>query len=84
MTIKEIIPIKLKAIFHQLLKDKDGNFSLREIIALIYVLMTIIAWVAQQFFGYNIPEFMFLSFISMIGASSFGYSLERKSEVKKS
>ncbi len=83
MKIKEIIPMKLKDIIHQFLKDKDGNFSLREIIALTYVLMTIIAWVAQQFFGHNIPEFMFYSFISMIGAASFGYSLERKSETKK-
>jgi hypothetical protein len=41
--------------------------------------MSIIAWVAQQFFGLHIPEFMFYSFMSMIGASAFGYSLERKS-----
>jgi ABC-type uncharacterized transport system permease subunit len=81
--IKELIPMKLKEIIHQFLKDKDGNFSLREVISLIYVLMTIIAWIAQQFFSYNIPEFMFYSFISMIGAASFGYSLERKSEIKK-
>lgn len=68
-----------KQIFHQLLQDKDGNFSLREAIALIYVLMSIIAWIAQQFCGMVIPEFMFYSFMSMIGASAFGYSLERKS-----
>lgn len=83
MKIKEIIPMKLKDIIHQFLKDKDGNFSMREIISLTYVLMTIVAWIAQQFFGRNIPEFMFYSFISMIGAASFGYSLERKSETKK-
>ncbi len=69
-------------IFSQILKDKDGNYSLREIIALVYVMMTIIAWVAQQFFEHPVPEFMFYSFISMIGASAFGYSLERKSEEK--
>ena len=80
MKIKEIIPMKLKDIIHQFLKDKDGNFSMREVIALTYVLMTIIAWIAQQFFGRNIPEFMFYSFISMIGAASFGYSLERRTE----
>lgn len=72
--------MKLKNIIHQLLQDKDGNFSLREVIALIYVLMSIIAWVAQQFFDLHIPEFMFYSFMSMIGASAFGYSLERKSD----
>lgn len=76
--------MKFKDIIHQFLKDKDGNFSLREIIALTYVLITIIAWIAQQFFGYDIPEFMFYSFISMIGAASFGYSLERKSDTKNS
>ena len=72
--------MKIKQIIHQLLQDKDGNFSLREVIALIYVLMSIIAWIAQQFMGKAIPEFMFYSFISMIGAAAFGYSLERRSE----
>jgi ABC-type uncharacterized transport system permease subunit len=81
--IKEPFPLTLKDIMRQFLKDKDGNFSLREVISLVYVLMTVIAWLAQQFFGRDIPEFMFYSFISMIGASSFGYSLERKSETKK-
>lgn len=70
---------KIKIIFHQLLKDKDGNFSLREVITLVYVLMTIISWVAQQFFNKTIPEYMFYAFISMIGAATFGYSLEKKS-----
>ncbi len=69
----------LKQIIHQLLQDKDGNFSLREAIAMVYVLMSIIAWVSQQFFGLHIPEFMFYSFMSMIGAAAFGYSLEKKS-----
>lgn len=75
--------MKLKQIIHQLLQDKDGNFSLREVLALTYVLLTIVAWIAQQFFGRNIPEFMFYSFISMIGAAAFGYSLERQSETKQ-
>lgn len=71
--------MNLKQIIHQLLKDKDGNFSMREVTALIYILMSIIAWVSQQFFGKDVPEFMFFSFMSMIGAAAFGYSLERKS-----
>lgn len=71
--------MNLKQIIHQLLKDKDGNFSMREVTALIYILMSIIAWVSQQFFGKEVPEFMFFSFMSMIGAAAFGYSLERKS-----
>jgi hypothetical protein len=64
---------------HQFLKDKDGNFSLREGVTLIYVLVSIISWVAQQFFNNAIPEYMFYAFISMIGAGTFGYSLEKKS-----
>lgn len=72
--------MNLKQIIHQLLQDKDGNFSLREAIAMVYVLMSIIAWVSQQFFGMHIPEFMFYSFMSMIGAAAFGYSLEKKSD----
>jgi choline-glycine betaine transporter len=80
--MKNKIKVFLLQLFSQILKDKDGNYSLREIIALVYVLMTIISWIAQQFFGRHVPEFMFYSFISMIGASAFGYSLERKSEEK--
>lgn len=74
--------MKLKHILHQLLKDKDGNFSLRELVTIIYVLMSIISWVAQQFFNSVVPEYMFYAFISMIGAGTFGYSLERKSKTK--
>jgi len=75
--------MKFKEIIHQLLKDKDGNFSLREVITLLYVLMSIISWIAQQFFGQHVPEFMFYAFISMIGAGTFGYSLERSSRRKE-
>lgn len=75
--------ISIRQIIHQLLQDKDGNFSLREAIALIYVLMSIVAWISQQFFGLHIPEYMFYSFMSMIGASAFGYSLEKKSDPKE-
>ncbi|MDP3146040.1 MAG: hypothetical protein Q8T03_13335 [Bacteroidota bacterium] len=69
----------MKHIVQQVLKDKDGNFSLREVVTLIYVFMSIISWIAQQFFGQQIPEYMFYAFISMIGAGTFGYSLEKKS-----
>lgn len=73
----------LKEILHQILQDKDGNFSLREAIALIYVIMSMVAWIAQQFFGQIVPEYMFYSFMSMIGAATFGYSLEKKSNNKE-
>ena len=38
---------------------------------------------AQQFFGKNIPEFMFYSFISLVAASCFGYSLERATQLMR-
>lgn len=72
--------MKIKEILHQLLKDKDGNFSLREVFTMLYVLMSIISWIGQQFFGIVVPEYMFYAFISMVGAGTFGYSLERKSK----
>jgi hypothetical protein len=72
--------MNIKDIFHQVLKDKDGNFSMREVISLIYVFATLVSWVAQQFFKMAVHENMFYAFISMIGAGSFGYSLERKSK----
>lgn len=72
--------MKIKDIIHQLLKDKDGNFSLRELVTLLYVLMSVISWIGQQFYGIAVPEYMFYAFISMIGAGTFGYSLERKSK----
>lgn len=70
----------MKEVFYQLLKDKDGKFSLREVITLIYVFMSIVSWVGQQFFGILVPEYMYYAFISMIGAGTFGYSLEKKSK----
>jgi len=72
--------IKIKEIIHQLLKDKDGNFSLREVFTMIYVLMSIVSWIGQQFFGVAVPEYLFYAFVSMVGAGTFGYSLERKSK----
>ena len=69
----------MKNFIKQILQDKNGNFSLREALTIILILIIVVSWVAQQFFGKNIPEFMFYSFISLIAASCFGYSLERKS-----
>lgn len=64
----------------QVLKDKEGNYALREVVTLVFVLISIISWIAQQFFGIEVPEFMFYSFISIIGAGCFGYSIERKTK----
>lgn len=64
----------------QLMKDKEGNYSLREAVTLVFVAATLISWIAQQFFGITIPEFMFYSFVSIIGAGCFGYSIEKKNK----
>ena len=62
----------------QLLQDKQGRFSLRELITLLFVLVILVSWVAQQFFGIGVPEYMFYSFVSLVGAGCFGYSIERR------
>lgn len=63
-----------------LMKDKEGNYSLREAVTLVFVAATLISWIAQQFFGIEIPEYMFYSFVSLIGAGCFGYSFEKKTK----
>lgn len=68
----------MKEFVKQLLKDKHGCYNLRELVTLIFVVIVIISWVAQQFFGMAVPEYMFYSFVSLIGAGCFGYSIERK------
>jgi hypothetical protein len=73
----------MKDMMHQLLKDKDGNFSLREAITIIYVIISMVSWIGQQFFGIPVPEYMFYAFISIIGAGTFGYSLEKRSDSLK-
>lgn len=69
----------MKNFFAQLFKDKNGNYSLRELVIALFVLALLTGWIAQQFFGKEVPEFMFYSFASLIGAGCFGYSIERKS-----
>jgi hypothetical protein len=64
----------------QLFKDKDGSYSLREIAIALLLLALIIGWVATQFFGKPIPEYIFYGFSSMVAAGCFGYSLERKNQ----
>ena len=65
----------------QILKDKDGNYNLREVVTMIFVFVTLISWAAQQFFGIAVPEYMFYSFVSIIGAGCFGYSIEKKTKL---
>lgn len=62
----------------QILRDKNGSFSLREVIIALLVFIMLVSWIAQQFFGKNIPEFMFYSFTSLVAAGCFGYSIEKR------
>ena len=63
----------------QLLKDKNGSYSLRELVIGALLVALLVSWIGQQFFGKDIPEAMFFTFASLIGTGTFGYSLERKS-----
>ncbi|MGC4036087.1 MAG: hypothetical protein QM764_09000 [Chitinophagaceae bacterium] len=71
----------MKNFIHQLFKDKDGSFSMRELVIAIFLVVLVISWIAQQFFGKEMPEFMFYSFASLVGAGCFSYSIERKTKI---
>ena len=68
----------MKNFLQQLLKDKNDSFSLRELAIALFILVIIVSWIAKQFFKYDVPEFMFYSFVSLVGAGCFGYSIEKK------
>lgn len=68
--------------FKDILRDKNGYYSLRELVVAIFVLASLIGWIATQFFSIPVPEFIFYSFMSIIGAGSFGYTIEKKA-IKK-
>jgi hypothetical protein len=70
----------MKHFLAQILKDKNNAFSIRETVIAILLLILIVSWIAQQFFSKAVPEFMFYSFVSLIGAGCFGYSLEKKTD----
>lgn len=65
----------------QILRDKDGSYNLREVVTLTFVVVVLISWIAQQFFSIEVPEYMFYSFVSIVGAGCFGYSIERKARL---
>ena len=69
----------MKNFIQEVLKDKNGSFSLRECVIGILILVVVAGWIAQQFFSKAMPEFMFYSFTSLIAAGCFGYSIEKKS-----
>ncbi len=70
-----------KSCLKQLFKDKNNCYSLRELATGLLVLAIIASWIAKQFFNKDIPEFMFYSFASLIGAGCFGYSVEKTTKL---
>ncbi|HEX9510592.1 MAG TPA: hypothetical protein VF939_08915 [Puia sp.] len=68
----------LKNFLNQLFQDKNGSYSLREVVVLLFIAVILVSWIARQFFRLDIPEFMFYSFVSLVGAGCFGYSLEKR------
>lgn len=61
-----------------LLKDKCHNYSLRELVIAISMLLVIASWVTEIAFGIHTPEYMFYSIVSLVASGCFGYSIERK------
>ena len=57
-------------------KDKLQNPSGREVTVFILMLIVITSWIAEQFFGKHIPQFMFFGFISLIAAGLGLYTFE--------
>jgi hypothetical protein len=72
----------MKKFIKELFKDKNDCYSLREFAIALLILALLISWVAQQFFNKAVPEFMFYSFASLIGAGCFGYSFEKKTTIE--
>jgi len=68
-----------KDFFRQLFKDKSNNYSLRELVVAVLMLVLIISWIGQQFFNKPVTDNMFFTFASLIAAGCFGYSFEKHS-----
>jgi hypothetical protein len=68
----------MKNFLLEILRDKNGQFSIRECLIAVIILMIMASWIAQQFFQKPVPEFMFYSFTSLVASGCFGYSIERK------
>jgi hypothetical protein len=69
----------MKSFFKDILKDKDGAYNLRESCTVLFILILVASWIVQTFFGYQVEEYMFYAFASLVGAGCFSYSIERKS-----
>ena len=68
----------MRNFLQDILKDKTGGYSLRELIIAVSMALVVISWIAQLLFNISIPEYMFYSIVSLIAAGCFGYSIEKK------
>lgn len=57
-------------------RNKKLNPSGREVTVFVFVLIVIASWIGEQFFGKAIPQWMFISFISLIAAGIGLYTFE--------
>lgn len=77
----------MKTFLLEILRDKNGRYSLRECVTILLVFIMLMSWIAQQFLSKAVPEFMFYAFTSLVAAGCFGYSIEKKTfdepEIKK-
>ncbi len=69
--------MKLLNFLKELLKDKTNNYSMRECVIAICLLLIIISWLAQLLYEIATPEYMFYSIVSLIATGCFGYSIEK-------
>jgi hypothetical protein len=67
----------MRNFLQDILKDKTGGYSLRELIIAISMALVVISWIAQLVFNISTPEYMFYSIVSLIAAGCFGYSIEK-------
>jgi hypothetical protein len=61
-----------------LLRDKMGDFSLRELVIAICMLLVVSSWIAQLVFNIPTPDNMFYAVVGLIATGCFGYSIEKK------
>lgn len=68
----------MKTLLKNILKDKTGAYSMREMVIALCMVLMVVSWGAQVFFNIPTPEYMFYALVSLIATGCFGYSLEKK------
>ncbi len=62
----------------EIVRDKNGSISLREVVSLLCFCVLVVSWIADQFYNRPAAEHIFYTFASICGAGLLGYSLEKK------